>query len=118
MSQPDLFGPANPQAAAPHPDRTAGDVSGTYWNTTHLHGDELAARKAKAQVQEAAILALFRVHGTLGPWEVWELLDHKHPITSIRRAITNLTGRDLLVKTDTYRDGPEGAREHLWAVAA
>lgn len=116
--QADLFNPANPQAATPHPDRTAGDVSGTsYFNTVSYSGDELAARKAKAQVQEAAILALYRVHGTLGPWQVWELLDRKHPITSVRRAITNLAGRDLLAKTDSYRDGPEGAREHLWSAA-
>lgn len=114
--QPDLFS-ANPQAAASHPDRSTGDVSGTYWNTTLLQGDELAARKAKAQVQEAAILALFRVHGTLGPWQVYELLERKHPITSVRRAITNLAGRDLLTKTNDYRDGPEGAREHLWRAA-
>lgn len=118
MNQPDLFTAGTLQAAVPQPDHATGDVSGTYWNTTGYRGDELAARKAKAQVQEAAILALFRVHGTLGPWQVYELLERRHPITSVRRAITNLCGRDLLTKTDTYRDGPEGAREHLWRCAA
>lgn len=118
MNQADLFAAGNPQAAASHPDRSAGDVSGTYFNTTSLQGDELAIRKAKAQVQEAAILALFRKHGKLGPWQAWELLGRTHPITSVRRAITNLAARDLLTKTNDYRDGPEGAREHLWATAA
>lgn len=118
MSQPDLFAAGTAQAANPQLDHRTGDVSGTsFYNTVSYAGDELAARKAKAQVQEAAILALFRVHGTLGPWQVWELLERRHPITSVRRAITNLAGRDLLAKTDSYRDGPEGAREHLWSAA-
>jgi hypothetical protein len=89
---------------------------GLHWNTTNLSGDDLADRKRKAAVQEQAILALYRQHGQLGPWEVWRLTGEQWPITSIRRAINTLTRRGELVKLATYRMGPVGAREHVWSL--
>lgn len=90
---------------------------GDYWNTTALAGDDLASRRKRAAAQEAAVLDLYRVYKRLGPWQVFDLLGKKWPITSIRRAINTLTGRKALVKLDTYRMGPEGAREHIWGLA-
>ena len=67
-------------------------------------------------------MGVFTTHGDLGPWQVHGLLSargHAWPITSIRRAITTLTKRGLLVKTTRGRhQGPEGAREHVWALPA
>lgn len=90
---------------------------GDYWNTTSLTGNDLAARRQRAAVQEVEVLRMFRMHGSLGPWQVHDLLGKRWPITSIRRAINTLTGRKTLVKLDTYRVGNEGAREHVWAIA-
>lgn len=87
-----------------------------YFNTTSERGAVLADRKARAAAQDAAILALYRRHGTLGPWQVHALTGEQWPITSVRRAINTLTRQNKLVKLDAYRMGPEGAREHLWAL--
>lgn len=87
-----------------------------FYNTTHETGDTLTERKARAAAQDAAVLALYRKHGELGPWQVHALLGSRWPITSIRRAINTLTKRDELVKLAKYRIGAEGAREHLWAL--
>ena len=87
-----------------------------YFNTTSLSGNDLASRRKRAAAQEAAVLDLYRVYGNLGPWQVFDLLGRRWPITSIRRAVNTLTGRKALVKLDTYRVGNEGAREHIWQV--
>ena len=39
------------------------------------------------------------------------------PITSIRRAITNLTDAGKIIKTDQYVKGNYGKLEHLWELA-
>ena len=36
------------------------------------------------------------------------------PITSVRRALTNLTNDEKLVKTDDFVKGNFGKKEHLW----
>lgn len=88
-----------------------------YFNTTNLAGNDLADRRQRTRAQDDAVLALYRKHGQLSPWQAWELLGKQWPITSIRRAVNTLAGRKALVKLDTYRMGPEGAREHLWGLA-
>lgn len=53
-------------------------------------------------------------------WKQWhwdatlQQLREVIPITSIRRAMTNLTELEALVKTDKYRIGPKGQRETIW----
>lgn len=86
-----------------------------YFNTTHETGTDLADRRQRSAAQEDAVLALYRQHGQLGPWQAFHLLGERWPITSIRRAVNTLTKRGLLVKLDDYRLGSEGAREHLWS---
>lgn len=91
----------------------------SFFNTTRLTGDDLAARRKRAAAQDAAVLGIFTTHGALGPWQVQARLQargYDWPITSIRRAITTLTKRDLLVKTTGWHLGPEGAREHVWTL--
>lgn len=116
------------QDAVPQVDSAGGQVSvdstkpngqlPLYFNTTNLAGDDLTERRKRAAAQEDAVLALYRKHGTLGPWQAWELTGQQWPITSVRRAINTLTRRGKLVKLSDYRMGPEGAREHLWGRAA
>lgn len=80
---------------------------------------EALAGEAKAKRQEDAILQWFRDR-PVGTWapsdlEAWFM---SWPVTSIRRALTNLTGRGLLVKhREDRRPGPRGARECRWGLA-
>jgi hypothetical protein len=45
-----------------------------------------------------------------------ETIKDRVPITSIRRALTNLTEQGLLVKTDLQRMGAKGKPEYIWKV--
>lgn len=90
---------------------------------------ERAHGEAKAHEQESLILAFFREHP--GPWApsqvhaaVSPLRDGAPawPLTSVRRALSNLSDRDRyphslwppLRKTEQRVDGPFGRPEHLW----
>lgn len=95
---------------------------GSYWNTTRLEGDALRDAVAKAEQQDAAILTIFRnASGPLSPSQVWALCEQagkRWPITSVRRAISNLTDDRVLEMLESKRDGLYGRPEHEWRVAA
>ena len=92
-------------------------MSTSFHNTINLTGPELRSAQSSAKSQEAEILKLFRQGWqTFTPSEVLRKLDTKAPITSIRRAITNLTTQGFLVKLDYTIRGPLGKPEHLWAL--
>lgn len=91
----------------------------SFYNTTNETGERLADYQHKAETQDEAILRVFRyadkVHPKgLTPSEAHELAGLKSPITSIRRAITNLTKDGKLQKTDDKREGPFGRPEYVW----
>ena len=92
----------------------------SYYNTTNLAGTELKKEELKALTQNTQILHVFRGDDTLArtPFDVQEILKDKYdldyPITSIRRAITDLTNRDVLEKTDTMRLGTWNKLTHAW----
>lgn len=94
----------------------------THWNSTHETGDTLRAYTQQANRQEAAVLALFRRHPDclLSPSTVCALLnkmlERDWPITSIRRAITNLTEQGHLEKTGNKVTGPLGRPEYRWTL--
>ena len=54
-------------------------------------------------------------------WSPSEILiycmKHTVPLTSVRRAVTNLTNRGDLVKTDKQVKGPYGRPEYQWRLA-
>ena len=90
-----------------------------YHNTTNLIGEELKDANQKAFNQEEAILDIFidreQIHIT--PSDVWHIYKQefkKTPLTSIRRAITGLTNKGKLVKTNKMREGEFGRLEHCW----
>lgn len=92
-------------------------MSESYHNTTHSSGPQLGLFEAKDGNQEAAIFNFYRHHWKHGftPSEVWaRLFDGSVPLTSVRRAISNLTERRLLHKTMTQRNGPYGRPEYVW----
>ena len=47
---------------------------------------------------------------------VYKAINEKWPITSIRRAMTNLTDDGMIVKTQETVKGVYGKNEHLWSL--
>lgn len=86
----------------------------SYFNTTNESGKVLDQRISKAENQETIIHELYKKHVFLSPSQVYEYFDPSTPITSIRRAITVLTDKKILVKTENYVQGGYGKREHVY----
>jgi len=95
----------------------------SYYNTTNLSGADLAQTRAKCRGQEAVVMDIFEWHKrAMSPDEV---LDQYHirvahdetPITSIRRAMTTLTSKGLLVKTENQVRGAFGKLTYTWKLA-
>jgi hypothetical protein len=92
----------------------------SYYNTTHSTGSQLAAYKGSAKAQETYILKIFQnnVGYAFTPSEIRSkfiaVVQADIPITSIRRAITNLTNYGDLEKTSKQKTGPYGRPEYLW----
>ena len=92
----------------------------SYHNTTHSRGVELAAYNARARSQEEAIMYLFRtsVERLWAPSAVRNRLiarfGKRWPLTSVRRAMTNLTTAGTLEKTDQQVKGPYDRPEYQW----
>ena len=92
----------------------------SFFNTTRLTGDALRDAIRSAYKQDDAILTIYRhARGPLSPSDVWaqcERAGKGWPITSIRRAITTLTGTGELERLDVQKAGIYGKPEHLWVV--
>ena len=84
----------------------------TYFNTTNESGATLKNNVAKAKSQEEEILNYFKFEIESTPFTI--LLDFDYPITSIRRALTNLTKQGKLIKTNEKRIGMYGRSEYVW----
>ncbi len=95
-----------------------------YYNTAKTTGDKLKKHKEKNNKQDSLILELFKLNPKLelSPFEVQTALRRfnvlKAPITSIRRAITDLTNDNMLVKTKTRKLGPYGRDSFCWKYKA
>lgn len=86
-----------------------------YHNTTHSTGSELAGYEAKAANQEDVILKMFDNLGVgCTPSDVQTMALPNAPITSVRRAMTNLTDAGKLTKTTNQRMGGWGRPEYVW----
>jgi hypothetical protein len=90
-----------------------------FYNTTGLEGDKLKQRQIKVGSQNEAILNFFRNHPdrNFTPDEVWTaMMLPKTPLTSIRRAITDLTKLGYLIKTPVKRMGIYGIETGTWKI--
>ena len=96
--------------------------SNTYFNTTDQDIDYVNKRKAKNKTQEVLVYDIFKSMTTLTASEVLtasetlNLFSNKVPITSIRRAISNLQKEEKLVKTTDTKTGIYGAPEHYYTI--
>ena len=69
--------------------------------------------------QNKQVLKYFYKYRRATPSEVWDSLMEKNgliPITSIRRAKSELTKDNKLFKTDELKSGKWGKSEHIWQV--
>ena len=96
-----------------------------FWNTTSLAGNELVKADEKCEKQELIVFRFFQKNAEteFTPCEVWQQLiaDKKItatvPITSIRRAICNLTRNLCLVRTMNKKLGIYNAMNFTWKLA-
>jgi len=88
----------------------------SHYNTTDLEGDDLQQREAQAKTQEEIILDHFVKNrdNLLTPEQLIGVVPHGTPITSIRRAFTNLKKASKIVKTDIKKPGMYGMVVHCW----
>jgi len=89
----------------------------TYHNTTKLSGRELVREERKSMSVEKKVLQFFRANPSrdFTPFEVWTALNIPNPVTSVRRAMTNLTLYDKeLVQLDKKRPGEYGSGNYCW----
>ena len=89
-----------------------------YYNTTHLPEPELKKEKLAVKFQDERVLDIFKQSGVkMTPWECSQAYDRLFPaapITSIRRAITDLTGQGLLKKCIEQKTGGYGKKNYTW----
>ena len=90
-----------------------------YHNTTESIQPELGKYQDKAKSQEERILRYMRKYPcSMSPTEVLlSVFGNSVPITSVRRALTNLTNSGDAVKTDKQIKGPYGRPEFQWKLA-
>ena len=89
----------------------------TYHNTTNISGRELLKAEHKTISLEKKVLQFFRANPTkdFTPFEVWTALNVSNPVTSVRRAMTNLTLYDKeLTQLDKRRPGAYGSGNYCW----
>lgn len=90
-----------------------------FYNTINASGQTLIEFEAKAESQKDHILALFERNPKteFTPFDVCSLFeDKKWPITSVRRAMNDLTKEGHLVKLDVLKEERLGAPNHLWVL--
>jgi predicted ArsR family transcriptional regulator len=88
-----------------------------YINTTESTGPALKTYQDKANSQEVRILSFMKnsQSGVITPsTAVKWIFKGNVPITSVRRAITELTNSGELVKTEAQTKGPYGHPERIW----
>ena len=92
-----------------------------YYNTNNLTGMDLISAWKNANKQKEIVLQYYKLNSevSMTPSFVWgelikyNLIEQHTPLTSIRRAISDLT-LDCLKKLDRTTIGIYGAKEHYW----
>ena len=93
-----------------------------YYNTTREEGVQLKLNIEKAHNQKHKVLSVFQKNPTQSCCadDIFRVLTErdeintKTPLTSIRRAITDLTNDDYIVKTDKRVMGSAGRKTYTW----
>ena len=88
----------------------------SYYNTVGIKGEQLEGRKVRTHTQKEQIHAIFKGAGELTPFDVQKVFP-QWPITSIRRAISDLTKEGRLLKTENRKKGDYGHENYTWKYA-
>lgn len=92
----------------------------SFHNTINLQPDLFAAANASCLNQEERVANWFianRGREYTPPEIALYVFGNRVPLTSVRRAISNLTDRGLLVKTENKRPGLYGMDNSTWRLA-
>lgn len=87
-----------------------------YYNTNNLKAKKLIAALVKAKAQEDKVKIIMNTYGKMSASEVHEFFPKTTPLTSIRRAMSDLQTDGFLVITDEMKDGLFGSPEHYYKV--
>ena len=89
-----------------------------HFNTTHLDGYELKTANESAAAQQVAIMDFFKARpgSEYTACQVFISLN-SYPLTSVRRAISNLASAGQLIKTANRQVGIFGALAYTWKLA-
>ena len=93
----------------------------SYYNTNKESGKTLFTSKTKANKQELKVLKFFQSNNRDEKFSSEDVLaqvdfGRNVPITSVRRAITNLTQAGYLKKTSFMKKGTFGKQIHTWQI--
>lgn len=90
-----------------------------YYNTQGTVGLLLQTYEAKAQTQDQVVFCIMQLYNyPMSPSQVYKILDERFPITSIRRALSNLTRDGKLTKYPYNKvTGIYGRPECTWGLA-
>src|SRR5688572_7324319 len=92
----------------------------SYHNTTGERREKvLMERERKCRRENGAILDYFKAHSmeSFTPYQIWNIFGRKQQITSVRRAITDLTKDGWLMTTGEMRPGGFGVNVNCWQYA-
>lgn len=92
----------------------------SYHNTTPIFGPALLDAARAAQKQDEAVMVVFNAGGAWTPRKLHAYLKqagHDWELTSVRRAVSNLTKAKELVITGNLVMGPKGRPENEWIKA-
>lgn len=88
-----------------------------YYNTTNEKQPQLQKEWENAENQQQAVLMIFNQFNRLTASECWKKYEQPSvPLTSIRRAITDLTYEGKLIKTSEKKKGIYGKPEYVYAL--
>lgn len=98
------------------------EEKGMYYNTTNEKGDKLLSNLKKAKNQKEIVLSKFQTNwNTEYTPEIMEhelksenLINQNTPLTSIRRAFSDLKKEGYITKTDHKHIGHFGRMTYLW----
>lgn len=87
-----------------------------WYNTTKVTGETLKRYQAQAEAQEDLALLHFMLHpdDELTPEDIRRVVMPKCPLTSARRAVTNLAIEGFIEKLTRQVKGMYGKPVHVW----
>jgi hypothetical protein len=88
----------------------------SFYNTVGLTNKRLVDAIKKADTQQNAIYLVFKGNPKkhFSPTDIYNIFKKSMLLTSVRRAISNLTSEGKLIKTDKKVDGQYGVVNLTW----